>query len=111
MMRRLQQVAEAAMIRRCAWLAIAVAVYPLAAVAQANPPPGYHELELALTIARAGHDCPTVERIEATNNDQPGWDVLRPEVAVCRNGKRFLVVTSGRRNAQPVVRPLPAAGE
>jgi hypothetical protein len=88
----------------------ALVFHPAAVAAQAVPPPGFHELELALTIARAGHDCPAVARVEAATSNEPGWEVLRPEVAVCRNGKRFLVVTSGRRNAQPVVRPLPASG-
>src|SRR5262245_59428633 len=94
-----------------AWTVLVLALSgPSAAQAQATPPPGFREVELALTISKAGHDCPAVERIETTNSTEPGWDVLRPEVAVCRNGKRFLVVTSGRRNAQPVVRPLPAGG-
>jgi len=103
--------AEIAMSRRCVWSMIAMIIGPAIAHAQSRPPPGFRELELALTIARAGHECPAVERIETTNSDQPGWDILRPEVAVCRNGRRFLVVTSGRRNAQPIVRPLPAATE
>jgi len=66
------------------------------------------ELELALIISRAGYDCPAVDSIEVATNPQPGWEVLRPEVAVCKNGKRFIVVSSGRRNTQPVVRPLAA---
>jgi hypothetical protein len=100
------------MVRQCTWLVpvTALVLYPAVAPAQAVPPPGFHELELALTISRAGHDCPAVARIEAATSSEPGWEILRPEVAVCRNGKRFLVVTSGRRNAQPVVRPLPAGG-
>jgi hypothetical protein len=95
------------MVRQCAWLVLVF--YPTVAPAQVVPPPGFHELELALAIARAGHDCPAVARVEAATSSEPGWEVLRPEVAICRNGKRFLVVTSGRRNAQPVVRPLPAS--
>jgi hypothetical protein len=87
-----------------------LAMLPFGALAQAVPPPGFRELELALTISRAGHECPAVERIDTTSSNDPGWEILRPEVALCRNGKRFLVVTSGRRNSQPVVRPLPPSG-
>ena len=98
--------------RRCAWavLVMALALDPVVANAQAAPPPGFRELELALIIARAGYDCPAVESVEVTSNPMPGWEVLRPEVAVCQNGKRYLVAHSGRRgaDARPVVRPLPA---
>jgi hypothetical protein len=96
--------------RAGALLVLGFWIAPAAAQPQAIPPPGFRELELALTIARAGYECPAVERIETTGNSEPGWEVLRPEVVVCKNGKRFLVVTSGRRNAMPVVRPLPAGG-
>ena len=89
-------------------LVLALGFMPATAKAQAAPPPGFRELELALIIARAGFDCPAVDSIEVATNPQPGWDVLRPEVAVCKNGKRFIVVSSGRRNTRPVVRPLDA---
>jgi len=92
--------------RSRAVLVMAVVLFPAIANAQATPPPGFRELELALIIARAGFDCPAVDSIEVATNPQPGWDVLRPEVAVCKNGKRFIVVSSGRRNTRPVVRPL-----
>jgi hypothetical protein len=94
--------------RVLALLVTALALIPAIAKAQTAPPPGFRELELALIIARAGFDCPAVDSIEVATNPQPGWDVLRPEVAVCKNGKRFIVVSSGRRNARPVVRPLDA---
>jgi hypothetical protein len=81
-----------------------------AAQAQANRPDS-HERELAQIITSAGHDCPQIESISTPQNSEPGWDVLRPEVVVCRNGKRFMIVTSGRRNALPIVRPLPSIGE
>lgn len=101
---------EAMMVRRSAWTGLAAAMLFQAIPAQSQTvPPGFRELELALTIARAGYECPVVERIEGNSSSEPGWESLRPEVAVCKNGRRFLVVTSGRRNAQPVVRPLPAA--
>ena len=92
--------------RSRAVLVMAVVIFPAIANAQAAPPPGFRELELALIIARAGFNCPAVDSIEVATNPQPGWDVLRPEVAVCKNGKRFIVVSSGRRNTRPVVRPL-----
>jgi hypothetical protein len=92
-------------------LVLALALFPAIAKAQAVPPPGFRELELALIIARAGFDCPAVDSIEVATNSQPGWEILRPEVAVCKNGKRFIVVSSGRRNARPVVRPLSEPGQ
>jgi hypothetical protein len=89
--------------------------FPLAlssalAAAQTNPPPGFHERELAQTIRQAGHDCRAVESIDIAPNPEGGLDSFRPEVALCTNGKRFLVVKGGRGgpNARPVVRPLPA---
>jgi hypothetical protein len=79
-------------------------------VAQTNPPPGFHERELAQTIRQAGHDCGAVESIEIAPDPEGGLDSFRPEVARCTNGKRFLVAKGGRGgpNARPVVRPLPA---
>jgi hypothetical protein len=96
--------------RLCAWAVMALALSPMAASAQVAPPPGFHELELAIIIARAGYDCPVVESFEVTTNPMPGWESLRPEVAICQNGKRYLIAHSGRRgaDARPVVRPLPA---
>src|SRR5262244_2551785 len=80
------------------------------AVAQAPSPPGVHERELAQIIRQAGYDCREVERIEVTVSPDPAFESLRPEVATCKNGKKFLVARSGRGgvNARPIVRPLPA---
>ena len=94
---------------------LALVVLPLAActsiaVAQAPSPSGVHERELAQIIRRAGYDCREVERIEVTVSPDPAFDSLRPEIAICKNGKKFLVAKSGRggANARPIVRPLPA---
>ena len=85
-------------------------VGPPIAVAQAPSPPGAHERELAQIIRQAGYDCREVERIEVKVSPDPAFDSLRPEVAICKNGKKFLVTKSGRGggNAKPIVRPLPA---
>ena len=93
-----------------ALVALPLAVCPPAAAAQVPSPPGVHERELAQIIRQAGHECREVERIEVTVSPDPAFDSLRPEVAFCKNGKKFLVTKSGRggRNARPVVRPLPA---
>src|SRR5215472_14701023 len=95
------------------WLALVVmplALFPSVVVAQAPLPPGVHERELAQIIRQAGHDCREVERIEVKVSPDPAFDSLRPEVAICTNGKKFLVAKSGRGgvNARPIVRPLPA---
>jgi hypothetical protein len=68
------------------------------AAAQANPPPGFHERALAQTIRQAGHDCRAVESIDIAPNPDGGLDSFRPEVALCTNGKRFLVVKGERRS-------------
>ena len=89
-------------------LAVPLALCPPIAVAQT--PPGVHERELAQIIRQAGYDCREVESIEVTVNPDPAFDSLRPEVATCKNGKKFLIAKSGRggRNARPIVRALPA---
>ena len=93
-----------------ALLALSLTLFPTVAVAQAPSPPGVHERELAQIIRQAGYDCREVERIEVKASPDPAFDSLRPEVAICRNGKKFLVAKSGRGgvNARPIVRPLPA---
>jgi hypothetical protein len=93
-----------------ALLALPLAVCPSIAVAQTPSPPGVHERELAQIIRQAGYDCGEVESIEITVNPDPAFDSLRPEVATCKNGRKFLVAKSGRggRNARPIVRALPA---
>jgi hypothetical protein len=93
-----------------AFLALPLVLFSALAAAQTNPPPGFHEWELAQTIRQAGHDCRAVESIDAAPNPDGALDTFRPEVARCTNGKRFLVVKGGRGgpNARPVVRPLPA---
>jgi|SRR5215472_12555117 len=93
-----------------ALLALPLAVCPPIVVAQTPSPPGVHERELAQIIRQAGYDCREVESIQVTVNPDPAFDSLRPEVAICRNGKKFLVAKSGRGggNARPIVRPLPA---
>ena len=93
-----------------ALLALAIALCPALAVAQATPSPGSHERELAQTIRQAGHDCREIESIEVAPSPDVGLETFRPEVAHCTNGKKFLVAKGGRGgpNARPVVRPLPA---
>jgi hypothetical protein len=93
-----------------ALLVLPLAAYAPVAVAQTPSPPGVHERELAQIIRQAGYDCREIERIEVKASPDPAFDSLRPEVAVCKNGKKFLVTKSGRGgvNARPIVRPLPA---
>ncbi len=83
---------------------------PALAAAQPTPLPGSHERELAQIIRQAGQDCRAVESIEIAPSPDAGLESFRPEVALCTNGRKFLVVKGGRGgpNARPVVRPLPA---
>ena len=81
---------------------------PVGANAQGRLPPSDRERELGLIIRQAGYDCPLVASIDVIPDPPLGWEVLRPEVAVCVNGKRYLVAKSGRSggNVRPVVRPM-----
>lgn len=83
---------------------------PTIANAQGESASGYRERELAQIIREAGYDCSQVESITNAPTPPPGWESLRPEIATCRNGKRFLVTKSGRSggNLRPVVRPMPS---
>jgi uroporphyrinogen-III synthase len=78
--------------------------------AQVTTSPAPRERELAQTIRQAGFDCRAVENIAVVPNPDPAFETLRPEVATCNNGKKYLIVKSGRggMNARPIVRPLPA---
>jgi hypothetical protein len=91
-------------------LATALLSLPTIANAQTGPTPGYQERELAQIIREAGYDCSQVESIADAPAPPPGWESLRPQIATCQNGKRFLVTKSGRSggNLRPVVRPMPS---
>ena len=95
---------------RRSWAVVVTALVlcPVSADAQSDQAPGYRERELAQIIREAGYDCSQVERIDVAHNPPPGWEIMRPEVATCKNAKRFLVAKSGRsgRNVPPVVRPM-----
>jgi uroporphyrinogen-III synthase len=95
------------------WRAVVVlclVLFSATARAQITTPPVARERELAQIIRQAGFDCRTVENIEVVPNPDPAFETLRPEVATCNNGKKYLIVKSGRGgvNARPIVRPLPA---
>jgi len=91
-----------------ALVAVVLSLWPVAAAAQS--PAGSAERELAQAIRQAGYDCPGIASVEVVPSPQPDsiWQGPRPEVAVCRNGKRYLVARSGRNRGSlpPVVRPL-----
>ena len=91
-----------------AMLAMALTSCPVTADAQGRPPAGDRERELAQIIRQAGYECSLVASIEDIPDPPPGWESLRPEIALCLNGKRYLVAKSGRSggNVRPVVRPM-----
>ena len=93
-------------------LAVAMACLPMVAKAQSGSTPVLRESELAQIIREAGFDCSQIESITNAPTPPPGWEGLRPEIATCRNGKRFLITKSGRSggNLRPVVRPMPSEG-
>ena len=88
---------------------LSIASCPTISNAQTAIPPLVHQLELAQMIRQAGYDCRAVERVNTSPSPDPAFETLRPEVATCSNGKKFLVVRSGRGgpNARPIVRPMP----
>jgi hypothetical protein len=90
-------------------LTAVVLCLPRVANAQSGSASVYRERELAQIIREAGYDCSQVESITNAPAPPPGWESLRPEIATCQNGKRFLVTKSGRSggNLRPVVRPMP----
>jgi hypothetical protein len=90
-------------------LAMTLMCLPIVANAQSELAPVNRERELAQIIREAGYDCSQVESITSAPAPPPGWESLRPEIATCQNGKRFLVTKSGRSggNLRPVVRPMP----
>ena len=96
--------------RLLAGLAAALIFMRLTVNAQSGSAPGSRERELAQIIREAGYDCSQVESITNAPAPPPGWESLRPEIATCRNGRKFLVTKSGRSggNLRPVVRPLPS---
>ena len=91
-------------------LAAAFICLCLPTIANAQSAPGNRERELAQIIREAGYDCSQVDSITSAPEPPPGWESLRPEIATCRNGRRFLVTKSGRSggNLRPVVRPMPS---
>jgi hypothetical protein len=93
-------------------LAVTLAWLPMVAMAQSGSTPILRERELAQIIREAGFDCSQIESITNAPTPPPGWEGLRPEIATCRNGKRFLITKSGRSggNLRPVVRPMPSEG-
>src|SRR5215470_7847880 len=93
----------------CASLALPLTFFPALAAAQTTSPPGSRERELAQIIRQAGYDCRAVERIDVAPVPDAGLESFRPEVALCTNGKKFLIAKGGRggANARTVVRPLP----
>jgi hypothetical protein len=103
------------MSRRHASAAIAatLSIWPAAALADIPPPPDFVRRELAAEITRAGHDCPAVTRhsvATSSESDALVWGSQRPELAVCSNGKSFLVARPPRRpNFNPPPLPPPPA--
>ena len=91
-----------------AMFAMALTSCPVTADAQGGPPAAHRERELGQIIRQAGYDCSLVASIEVVPDPPPGWESLRPEIALCIDGKRYLIAKSGRSggNVMPVVRPM-----
>ena len=101
---------EVPMLYRCSGtvLAMTLVFFPETASTQGRPSAADQDRELAQIIRQAGYDCSLISSIVAPPDPPPGWEGLRPEIALCVNGKRYLVTKSARGggNALPVVRPM-----
>jgi hypothetical protein len=87
-------------------LVVMLSLYSSTGVGQTTP--GVREREVAQIIREAGYDCVLVQSIAGPSDPPPGWESMRPEIATCIDGKRYLIAKSGRSggNVRPVVRPL-----
>src|SRR5262245_40991490 len=85
-----------------------IALGPAPAGAETALAAGARDGEFAQIIRQGGYDGLRVEAILASPDPPAGWESLRPEVAVCADGRRYLVTKSGRSggNVRPVVRPM-----
>ena len=90
-------------------LVMLLTLYSSTALSQTGP--GVRERELAQIIREAGYDCVLVASITGPSDPPPGFESLRPEIATCVDGRRYLIAKSGRSggNVRPVVRPIPDA--
>jgi hypothetical protein len=86
-------------------LVVVLSLYSSTSVGQTT---GARERELAQVIREAGYDCILVQSITGPPDPPPGFESMRPEIATCIDGKRYLIARSGRSggNVRPVVRPL-----
>ena len=77
-------------------------------IASAEPVSPLAGRELAQTIQEAGYECREVQSIEVPTNAPPGSGTFGIQMALCSNGKKFLIARSGRDrgSARPVVRQL-----
>jgi hypothetical protein len=104
------------MSRRHALAAIiaTLPIWPAAARADIPPPPDVVQRQFADTIRQAGHDCTAVTSFNHGTTSPDGdalvWGGQRPALAICSNGKRFLVaVPPPRPNFRPPPLPPPPA--
>ena len=87
-------------------LIAAMFLWPVITSAEPNSP--LADRELAQTIQEAGYECREVQSIEVPTNAPLGSGSFGIQMALCSNGKKFLVARSGRDrgSARPVVRQL-----
>src|SRR6516225_4165377 len=93
-------------VRAGSMLIAAMFLWP--GIASAEPVSQITSRELAQTIQEAGYECREVQSIEVPTNAPPGSGTFGIQMALCSNGKKFLVARSGRDrgSARPVVRQL-----
>ena len=91
-----------------AGLMLVAAVFLWPGIASAEPVSPLVGRELAQTIQEAGYECREVQSIEVPTNAPPGSGTFGIQMALCSNGKKFLIARSGRDrgSARPVVRQL-----
>jgi len=91
-----------------AGLMLIAAMFLWPGIASAEPVSQITGRELAQTIQEAGYECREIQSIEVPTNAPPGSGTFGIQMALCSNGKKFLIARSGRDRgrARPVVRQL-----
>jgi hypothetical protein len=99
-----------------AFLISAAALFPTIASADVPPPPDMVAADLAHQVQQAGNACPAVKTFSDYSGPEASdmmWGKQPPQLAICDNGKKFLVahpprVSLIRRPDDPPFPPAPA---
>jgi hypothetical protein len=99
---------EVQLVWRRSGLMVIAPIFLWPGITSAEPVSPIIGRELAQTIQEAGYECREVQSIEVPTNAPSGSGSFGIQMALCSNGKKFLIARSGRDrgSARPVVRQL-----